>query len=128
MSGGYDLLQMLVTTHTGNFRPCFDANVALFRDLRDQVSRHAQGETSTTHQHDHLSSIIGEEDRGLASGVPASDHEHPLPSDTVGLLTRGPVQYAPAKQTVQSRNFDPMPMESNTARADMRSSPSSFTQ
>src|ERR1700756_1721066 len=95
-SGGYDLLQMLFTMHTGNFRPCFDTNVALLRDLRDQVSRHAQGETSTTQKHDHLSSIIGEEDRGLASRVPASDHEYPLPSDTMGLLTRGAIKYAPA--------------------------------
>ena len=81
------------------------------RDLRNQVLRHAQGEASATHQHDYFGSIIREEHRRLAGRVTSSDHEYPLPSDTMGLLTRGAVEYSPAKQAVQSGNFDPVPLD-----------------
>jgi hypothetical protein len=46
-----------------------------------------------------------------AHGVPASDDEHPLPNDTVGFMAGGAVKYATTEETVQSRNFDPMPID-----------------
>src|ERR1700733_5913913 len=52
-----------------------------------------------------------EEHRRLAGRVTSSDHEYPLAHNTMGLLTRGAVEYPPAKQAVQSRNFDPMPLD-----------------
>jgi hypothetical protein len=39
----------------------------------------------------------------------------------MGLMTRRPVQYAAALQTLQSRNFDPMPID--TGREQDRASP-----
>src|ERR1700691_1464735 len=109
-SGGYNLLQSLSTKHFCDFCPRFDANVALPRDLRDQVLRHAQGETSTTHQHDYFGSIIREEHRRLASRVTSSDHEYPLPSYAMGLLTRGAVKYSPTEQAIHPGDLDPVPL------------------
>src|ERR1700683_1129955 len=104
---------MRVTVPARHFRRCFNANVALLRNLIDQILRHAQGKTSPTHQHDHFSRIVRKKYRRLASGVPSPNHEYLFPGDTGGLLARGAIEYSTAKEAVQPGNFDSMPIDSS---------------
>src|SRR5579862_7588986 len=50
-------------------------NVGSLANLLDEILRHADGEGTPAHQHDHAAGIFREEHGGLASRVSAADDE-----------------------------------------------------